>query len=98
AANLSNTSSGSFRFELIEYRATAIAGTANYVSIAADVRPTLIADHGDGVGTMRYQLAVTQDDRTLSTPGIEARRGRGSGGLTDTVARVTVRRDDTYLG
>ena len=98
AANLSNTSSGTFRFEPIEYRATAIDGTANHASLAADVRPTLITDHGDGVGTMRYQLAVTQGITTLTTPGIDARRGRGSGGLTDAVTRVTLRRDDTYLG
>ena len=98
AANLSNTSSGTFRFEPIEYRATAITGSTNRGSIGADVRPTLITDHGDGIGTMRYQLAITQAARTLSTPGAEARRGRGSGGLTDAVMRVTIRRDDSYLG
>lgn len=97
-ANLSNTSSGTFRFEQIEYGMTAIPNTANASSIRADVRPTLTPDHGGGVGTMRYQLAVTQDGRTLATPGIEARRGRGSGGLTDAVMRVTIRRDDSYLG
>jgi cell wall-associated NlpC family hydrolase len=98
SANLSNTSSGTFRFEPIEYRATAIEGSANRASIRADVRPTLTLDHGHGVGTMRYQLSVTQGDRTLNTPGPEARRGRGSGGLTDAVMRVTIRRDDTFLG
>lgn len=97
-ANLSNTASGTFRFEAIEYAVTAIAGSTNRASIRADVRPTLLTDHGDGVGTMRFQLSVTQGDRTLTTPGIAARRGRGSGGLSDTVARVTIRRDDTYLG
>jgi hypothetical protein len=97
-ANMSNTGSGTFRFEPIEYRATPIDGTANQPSIPADVRPTLITDHGDGVGTMRYQLAVTQGNTTLETPGFHARRGRGSGGLTDAVMRVTLRRDDTYLG
>ena len=95
-ANMSNTATGAFRFEAIDYRATAIDGGTG--SISADVRPTLTPDHGDGVGTMRYQLAVTQGDRTLVTAGSEARRGRGSGGLTDAVMRVTVRRDDTYLG
>jgi hypothetical protein len=98
STNLSNTASGSFRFEPIEYRATPIEGSANRASITADVRPTLTPDHGHGVGTMRYQLAVTQGDRTLTTPGSEARRGRGSGGLTDAVMRVTIRRDDTFLG
>jgi hypothetical protein len=97
-ANLSNTVSGKFRFEPIAYGISAITDTANRGSITADVRPTLTPDHGDGVGTMRYQLAVTQDGRTLTTPGSEARRGRGAGGLTDAVMRVTIRRDDSYLG
>lgn len=97
-ANLSNTSSGTFRFEPIGYRATTIASGANRTWIHVDVRPTLTPDHGDGVGTMRYQLAVTQGDTTLTTPGPDARRGRGSGGLSDSVMRVSIRRDDTYLG
>ncbi len=97
SANTSNTASGVFRFEAIDYRATAI-DAANRTSIAADVRPTLTTDHGGGVGTMRYQLTATQGDRTIASAGIEARRGRGSGGLTDAVTRVTIRRDDTFLG
>ncbi len=97
-ANLSNTSSGTFRFEPIEYRATSIEGSANRTWIHVDVRPTLTPDHGNGIGTMRYQLAVTQGDTTLTTPGANARRGRGSGGLSDAVTRVSIRRDDTYLG
>ncbi|HTL35693.1 MAG TPA: hypothetical protein VL326_21335 [Kofleriaceae bacterium] len=97
-ANMSNTQSGSFKFEPIEYVATAIDNTANKSSIAADVRPTLTTDHGDGIGTMRYQLLVTRGDQTIASPGIDARRGRGSGGLTDAVTRVTIRRDDTFLG
>lgn len=97
-ANLSNTGSGTFRFEPITYAATTIADSANRTWIHVDVRPTLTPDHGDGVGTMRYQLAVTQGETTLTTPGAEARRGRGAGGLSDAVARVSIRRDDTYLG
>ena len=75
-----------------------IEAATDHGSLAADVRPTLIADHGGGLGTMRYQLAVTQGTRTLSTPGIDARRGRGSGGLTDAVMRVSIRRDDRFVG
>jgi hypothetical protein len=97
-ANMSNTQSGAFKFEPIEYAATAIENTANQPSIAADVRPTLTTDHGAGIGTMRYQLLATQGDKTIASPGIDARRGRGSGGLTDAVTRVTIRRDDTFLG
>jgi hypothetical protein len=98
SANMSNTQSGAFKFEPIDYATTAIKGSANQPSIAADVHPTLTTDHGDGVGTMRFQLLATQGDRTLTSPGIDARRGRGSGGLTDAVTRVTIRRDDTFLG
>jgi len=97
AANTSNTQSGTFRFEAIDYRVTAIAG-AVAASLVADVRPTLTPDHGDGVGTMRYQLVAQQGDRAIASPGIDQRRGRGSGGLADAVTRVTMRRDDSYLG
>ena len=97
AASYSNTDGGEFHFAAIDYRTTAIAG-ARETSLAADVRPTLTVDHGHGVGTMRYQAEVTQGDAKIVSPGPEARRGRGSGGLTDAVLRVTIRRDDTYLG
>jgi hypothetical protein len=97
-ANISNGDGPTFHFETIEYRATAIAGSTNQSAIPADVRPTLITDHGGGVGTMRFQLAITQGDRVLTTAGIDARRGRGSGGLTDAVTRVSIRSDDSYLG
>ncbi len=97
-SNISNGDGPTFHYETIEYRATAIAGAANRTAIVADVRPTLITDHGGGVGTMRYQLTVTHGDRVLSTPGIDARRGRASGGLVDAVTRVSIRTDDSYLG
>jgi len=87
-----------FHFEAIDYRATPIAGAINRGAIAADVRPTLTPDHGHGVGTMRYQLVALQGERVIPSPGPEARRGRGSGGLTDAVLRVSIRRDDSYLG
>src|ERR1041385_2250513 len=47
---------------------------------------------------MRYQLVATQGDRESASPGIDARRGRGGGALTDASPRVTIRRDDTFLG
>ena len=85
-----------FHFAAIEYRATPIASTNG--SIPADVHPTLTPDHGAGVGTMRFQVVATQGERTIASPGPEARRGKGSGGLTDAVLRVSIRRDDSYLG
>jgi hypothetical protein len=100
SADTSNEASGAFRYEAIEYRQTSLAdGVAR---LDADVRPTLTPDHTDGVapglGTMRYRIEITQDGRTVASPGIDARRGRGSGGLTDAVHRISLRRDDTYLG
>jgi hypothetical protein len=97
-ASMSNTESGSFRFEPIAYQRTAIDGAAGKGSILADVRPTLTPDHGGGVGTMRYAIELSRGGKVVASPGAEARRGRGSGGLRDTVHRISVRRDDTYLG
>jgi len=96
AANYSNEDATGFHFTQIDYRATPL--DASGTAIAADVRPTLTPDHGDGVGTMRFQITVTQGVRTIASPGSEARRGRGAGGLTDAVTRISIRRDDTYLG
>ena len=100
AAAYSNTDAdgrSNFHFAPIEYRATPIDG-AHGASLPADVRPTLTPDHGHGVGTMRFQVVAVQGERSVASPGPEARRGRGSGGLTDAVLRVSIRRDDTYLG
>lgn len=98
AANISNGDAQTFHYEPIDYRATPIERTTNQPAILADVRPTLTPDHGHGVGTMRYQVVVTQDTRTIASAGPEARRGKASGGVTDAVMRVSIRRDDSYLG
>jgi hypothetical protein len=47
---------------------------------------------------MRYQIVALQAERVITSPGPEARRGRGAGGVTDDVMRVSIRRDDSYLG
>jgi hypothetical protein len=98
AQTMSNTESGEFRFEAIGYQATPMPDASGKGAIAADVHPTLTPDHGKGVGTMRFQIEVTQADRVIASAGAEARRGKGSGGLTDDVHRISLRRDDTYLG
>lgn len=98
AENLSNTVSGAFRFESIDYRSVLMRSFLLRTSAPADVRPTLTSDRGHGVGTMRYQLRAFTAQGVLSTPGPEAHRGPGSGGLDDTVHRVSLRRDDSFLG
>jgi hypothetical protein len=87
-----------FHFETIDYRATPIEAATNTGALAADVHPTLTPDHGGGVGTMRFQLVALQGERVIASPGPEARRGKGSGGVSDAVTRVSLRRDDSYLG
>jgi hypothetical protein len=87
---------GSFSYTPIDYATSDLASGVS--SLDADVRPTLTTDHGDGVGTMRYQIEVTAGSSTIDSPGVEARRGGASGGLTDAVTRVSLRRDNTYLG
>ena len=95
--NLSNTATGSFRFETIPYAETEVAAWRSRPSVLADVRPTRTTDRGRGLGTMRYKLVAIAAGRTSSTPGVEARGDRGSG-LSDRVHRVSLRRDDSYLG
>jgi len=96
--SMSNTASGSFRFEAIDYAETAVSAWQGRSSVVADVRPTLTPDRGKGLGTMRFKLQAVTGDGTFATAGATARRGRGSGGLSDAVHRVSLRRDDTYLG
>ena len=98
AAMTNGDTPADFRFAAIDYRATPIDGAHGRASITADVRPTLTTDHGHGVGTMRYQIVALQGDHVIASPGPEARRGKGSGGVSDAVLRVSIRRDDTYLG
>jgi hypothetical protein len=89
--NLSNGDPDPFHYAEIDYRATPIEAAGGRPAIAADVHPTLTPDHGNGIGTMRYQLVALQGDRVIASPGPEARRGKGSGGLADTVMRVSIR-------
>lgn len=96
--SLSNTETGSFRYERIEYSEVPVHEWLAKRSVAADVHPTLTPDEGDGVGTMRFKLVADIRGGAVATPGVEARRERASGGLTDAVHRVSLRRDDTFLG
>lgn len=97
-ASLSNTASGRFRFEAIPYAEVALPAWRGRARVAADVRPTLTPDHGDGAGTMRFKLVATSRGVAHASAGRESREGRGGGGLSDRVHRVSLRRDDGPLG
>lgn len=94
---LSNTRSGRFQLEEIPYVETPVPAWDDRATVRADVRPTVTADRGRGVGTMRYKLEARSATATLTTAGREATRERG-GGLRDDVHQVSLRRDDSYLG
>ena len=103
---MSNEASGSFRFEKIEYREVIVSDWVRKTTVQANVRPTLTPYRGDdrggewenGIGTMRYKLVARTVRGNVASPGIEARRKTSSGGLTDRVHRISLRRDDTFLG
>jgi len=96
--DLSNETSGTFSYQAIPYEETEIQDMRDRTHARADVHPTRTPDRGGGLGTMRYKLVVRRAGSAAATPGVEARRGGASGGLTDAVHRVSLRADDSYLG
>ncbi len=95
--DLSNTSSGHFHVERIDYDEVFVPGWLWQSTVAADVHPTLTPDRGHGLGTMRYELRAYTLAGPLATPGADGPRPRG-GGLGAAVHRVSLRSDDTFLG
>lgn len=83
---------GGFHWETIHYSETPWAGSP--LARAADVRATVLPDRG-GLGTMAFKVVVTAGGTSLATPGKE---DVYRGGLSAKVHRVTVRKDDTFLG
>lgn len=80
-------------YDDITYFESEIEGGAR---IPASARPSEEeADRFDGLGTMRYKVAVEMGGVTLATPGADA---RDTFGILPTVHRVSLRRDDSYLG
>jgi hypothetical protein len=91
--SLSNTDP-SFHFEPIHYRAIPIPSCDDRFRCRADLHATLLGDRG-GLGTMAFLLEVSRGDLHGSSPAIEP---LFRGGLRPEMPRVTVRRDDSYLG
>lgn len=86
---------GGFHWEEIPYAETPWPADPP-VAMSRDADPTgTVLSGAKGLGTMAYRVAVSAGNRTLATPGREARY---RGGLSPAVHRVFVRRDDTFLG
>jgi len=94
---LSNTARGHFHVERIDYEEVFVPGWIWQSTVAANVHPTLTPDRGHGLGTMRYKLVAHTLAGALATPGADGPRPRG-GGLSAAVHRVSLRRDDSFLG
>lgn len=91
--SLSNTDP-TFHWHEIRYQDTPIPACDDRLRCLADVRTTVLGDRG-GLGTMAFRVRVALGGRVGASVGSE-RRHRG--GLVPELPRVTVRRDDTYLG
>jgi cell wall-associated NlpC family hydrolase len=83
-----------FHWHPIRYQEVALPACDDQLTCRAQVRAGLLHDHG-GVGTMAFRVVVSQGERRGASPGAEKLY---RGGLSSEVARVTVRRDDSYLG
>jgi hypothetical protein len=83
-----------FHWDEIAYQDVPLPACDDSLRCEADLHATLLGDRG-GLGTGVFRARVTLGAREGASPGAE-RKWRG--GLPDGLARVTVRRDDTYLG
>ncbi|HEY3446177.1 MAG TPA: hypothetical protein VGK67_07420 [Myxococcales bacterium] len=93
ARSLSNTDP-KFHWEPVPYQDVAIDACQDRFDCPADLHTTILGDRG-GLGTMAFRVEVSTGERKGASVGSEKLY---RGGLSSEVARVTVRRDDTYLG
>lgn len=95
AQTTADNEKGGFHWDPIAYRETEwLAENARTLSRDADVHTTILPDRG-GLGTMAFKVEVRAAGTTLASPG---RESTFRGGLSADVARVSYRRDDTFLG
>jgi cell wall-associated NlpC family hydrolase len=90
---LSNTDP-TFHWQEIHYRYTPIPDCEDHFSCPANLHTTVLEDRA-GLGTMAFRVSVSRGAETAESPGYDERY---RGGLRGDIPRVTVRRDDTYLG
>jgi hypothetical protein len=88
----------SFHFAAIDFKEVELEACRDALECPADVTTSVLpkVEQLPGVGTMAFAVKATlENGAEVSTPGLEAMK---YGGLTQAVMRVTVRRDDSYLG
>jgi hypothetical protein len=79
----------------LKYVETPVPNWRNYWQIPVDVRPTIFKGAGDNLGTMRFKVVVEYSGKRYSSPGAETKDRRG---ISDSVHRISIRKDDTYVG
>lgn len=85
-------------YSKVEYFATRLSGFSSKPSARvrrAEIRSSDPETRGATLGTIRYQVELRHRGRVLASPGIEA---TDRAGISTRVHRVTIRRDDTFVG
>lgn len=97
----SNGQGSNFAWAKIGYVETRVAEWDNQWSVPADVRPLHLPERLPGYGTMRYSVTVLQgnpdygESVSLASAGA---KDAGPYGISASVPRLSVRRDDSYVG
>jgi hypothetical protein len=87
-----------FHWSQVAYEVQELESCRGQATCPADVSPRRMPrnPHLEGLGTMAFAVEATlPDGRRVSSPGVAS---QDRGGLSRDVFRVTVRRDDGYLG
>lgn len=98
---LSNRSGGTFSMAKLEYTESPVLEWANQWTVPGDVTPVLHEPSLPGYGTMRYKVTVAlaneqgEITKSLESVGTEQMM---VGGIAPEVPRLSLRRDDTFLG
>lgn len=86
---------GWFMLDTPTYKETKIKEGKDW-SIIADAKPTeKLKDVNEGLGTMRYKVEMSYDNKKFSTPG---KKSTTIQGITGEVHRLSFRKDDSFTG
>jgi len=81
----------------IKYVETPVEEWNGKFECSADVKPNTVPDRNEGTGTMRFKVKVKYDNKSVESPGKESVYS-GERGITNKVHRVSIRKDDSYIG